>query len=104
MRLHPGVVDAVVVGLPDERTGERVCAVIELRPGSAALEIDSLGAHLKRHGLRRQAWPEQVENLPVLPRTIAGKVDKPSLQERFGTMPIPNTQQTSRPHNGGNQL
>ena len=83
IRLHPAVVDAVVVGLPDERTGERLCAVIELRAGHDPFDVTSLAAHLEANGLRRQAWPERVENMSALPRTIAGKVDKPDLQERF---------------------
>jgi acyl-CoA synthetase (AMP-forming)/AMP-acid ligase II len=83
IHLHPAVVDAVVVGLPDERTGERLCAVIELRAGHDPFDVTSLAVHLEANGLRRQAWPERVENMSVLPRTIAGKVDKPDLQERF---------------------
>jgi non-ribosomal peptide synthetase component E (peptide arylation enzyme) len=83
IRLHPAVVDAVVVGLPDERTGERLCAVIELLAGHDPFDVTSLAVHLEANGLRRQAWPERVENMSALPRTIAGKVDKPDLQERF---------------------
>ncbi len=83
IRRHPAVVDTVVVGLPDERTGERLCAVIELRAGHDPFDVTSLAAHLETNGLRRQAWPERVENMSALPRTIAGKVDKPDLQERF---------------------
>jgi non-ribosomal peptide synthetase component E (peptide arylation enzyme) len=60
-----------------------VCAVIELRAGRAPLDVTSLAAHLETNGLRRQACPERVENTSALPRTIAGKVDKPDLQERF---------------------
>ena len=87
IRLHPAVVDAVVVGLPDERTGERLCAVIELRAGHDPFDVSSLAAHLETNGLRRQAWPERVENMSALPRTIAGKVDKPDLVERFSGAP-----------------
>jgi acyl-CoA synthetase (AMP-forming)/AMP-acid ligase II len=84
VRLHPDVVDAVVVGLPDPRTGERLCAIIELRPGHQGLEVEGLAAHLEAQGLRRQAWPEQVEVVNLLPRTATGKVDKSELVERFG--------------------
>jgi non-ribosomal peptide synthetase component E (peptide arylation enzyme) len=87
VRLHPDVADAVVVGLPDARTGERLCAILELRPGHRELDVPGLAAHLEAHGLRRQAWPEQVEVVRLLPRTATGKVDKPELVERFGPSP-----------------
>jgi cyclohexanecarboxylate-CoA ligase len=83
VRLHPGVADAVVIGLPDPRTGELVCAVLELQPGAEAPDVESLGDHLGAHGLRRHAWPERVEVVGALPRTVAGKVDKAGLAARF---------------------
>jgi non-ribosomal peptide synthetase component E (peptide arylation enzyme) len=83
IRLHPDVVDAVVVGLADERTGERLCAVLEQLDGHPRLNVERLGAHLAVQGLRPQAWPERVEVMPSLPRTMAGKVDKADLQARF---------------------
>ena len=83
LRRHPHVADAAVVGLPDPRTGERLCAVVELVPGAPTLDVGSVGAYLGDHGLRRQAWPEQVETLDALPRTVAGKVDKRQLEDRY---------------------
>ena len=80
----PHVADAAVIGLPDPRTGERLCAVVELTPGAPTLDVASVAAYLGDHGLRRQAWPEQVETVGALPRTVAGKVDKRQLQDRFG--------------------
>jgi acyl-CoA synthetase (AMP-forming)/AMP-acid ligase II len=91
VRLHPNVADAVVVGVPDARTGERLCAVIELRIGHVGLDVGSLGSHLKAHGLRRPAWPEQVEMVPSLPRTAAGKVDKLELQAKYCDAAMPTT-------------
>jgi non-ribosomal peptide synthetase component E (peptide arylation enzyme) len=90
IRLHPHAVDAVVVGLPDERTGERLCAVVEQRAGHEPLDVTRIGAHLKANGLRRQAWPEQVELVPSLPRAAAGKVDKAELRARFTPRPAVN--------------
>ncbi len=84
LRGHPHVADAAVFGLPDGRTGERVCAVLELVPAVPRLELDDVRALLERRGLRRQAWPEQLETMATLPRTVAGKVDVPRLRERFG--------------------
>jgi acyl-CoA synthetase (AMP-forming)/AMP-acid ligase II len=87
LRLHPAVADAVVIGLPDARTGERVCAVLELQPAGERTgerpDVTTIGCHLRDHGLRPQAWPEQVEVVAALPRTVAGKVDKSELTTRF---------------------
>ena len=45
-------------------------------------------AWLTDQGLRRQAVPEQLEIVEVLPRNPAGKVTKKVLQERFGVAPL----------------
>jgi cyclohexanecarboxylate-CoA ligase len=83
LRLHPSVADAVVIGLPDQRTGERVCAVLALQPDSRVPDLEAIASHLRDHGLRPNAWPEQVEVVASLPRTVAGKVDKSELTERL---------------------
>ena len=84
LRGHPSVADVAVIGLPDPRTGERVCAVVELTPDAPAIDVESVGNYLEDRGLRRHAWPEQVETLETLPRTVAGKIDKRQLQDRLG--------------------
>jgi acyl-CoA synthetase (AMP-forming)/AMP-acid ligase II len=83
LRSHPDVADAAVIGLPDEVAGERVCAVMELVPGASPLDVAEVGRFLKDQGLRPLAWPEQVEIVPALPRTVAGKIDKVSLRESY---------------------
>ena len=45
------------------------------------LDVKSVGQYLGSKGLRRQAWPEQVEVTDVLPRTVAGKIDKMRLRD-----------------------
>jgi acyl-CoA synthetase (AMP-forming)/AMP-acid ligase II len=84
VRAHTSVADAAIIGLPDDRTGERVCAVVELVPGASALTLASLGEFLETKGLRTIAWPEQLEVIAALPRTVAGKIDKVQLQDQFG--------------------
>ena len=83
LRAHPDVIDAAVIGLPDERTGERVCAVIELTSKAEALNVQRVGAYLGDAGLRRIAWPEQIEIVTSLPRNVAGKIDKTALKDAF---------------------
>jgi acyl-CoA synthetase (AMP-forming)/AMP-acid ligase II len=86
LRGHPDVTDAAVIGLPDERTGERVCAVIELTSQAQRLNVELVGAYLEEAGLRRIAWPEQIEIVISLPRNVAGKIDKSALKEALQTV------------------
>jgi acyl-CoA synthetase (AMP-forming)/AMP-acid ligase II len=47
LKAHPAVEDAVVVGVPDERWGERVAAVVQPRPGAEALDLAALESHCR---------------------------------------------------------
>ncbi len=80
---HPDIADVAVIGLPDERTGERVCAVIVPGGSSGAVDVESVAAFLRGNGVRTQAVPEQVELVDSLPRNPAGKVRKRDLRDRF---------------------
>lgn len=80
---HPAIADVAVIGLPDERTGERACAVIQAQPGAAPPDVAELQRFLTAAELRRQAIPEQIEVVEAMPRGSAGKVDKRALQDRF---------------------
>lgn len=66
---------AAVVGLPDERLGERMCACVVLRPG-ATLEFSVMVDRLKGMGLATYKLPERLEILDVLPATASGKIQK----------------------------
>ena len=72
---HPAVLDVTVVGLPDARTGERVCAVVVTEPG-AALDLASIADHCRATGIARQKVPEQLELVDGIPRNPMGKVLK----------------------------
>ncbi len=89
LRRHPSVADVAVIGLPDGRTGERVCAVLELAPGAIDLDVSATGAYLGGLGLRPHAWPEQVEIVDFLPRSVAGKIEKVQLKRDFSDPPAP---------------
>ncbi|MFE7418065.1 class I adenylate-forming enzyme family protein [Rhodococcus sp. NPDC057529] len=80
---HPSVAEVAVIGLPDEDRGERICAVVALREGTAVLDLPSLTAWLTDAGLIRQKLPEQLELVDTLPRTGFAKVAKLVLRERF---------------------
>ena len=75
---HPAVAEAVAIGYPDPRLGERICAVAVLRPG-ATLELAALVAHVESRGIARFMWPERLEVVGALPRNVSGKVLKREL-------------------------
>ena len=79
---HPSIAEIAVVGLKDERTGERACAVI-VPEGEATPDPEALGAFLDARGVARFKWPEQVALQSELPRNAAGKVLKHVLQEQL---------------------
>ena len=78
---HPAVQDCAVIGLPDGKWGERVTAVLQLRPGHA-VAADDLRAFV-RERLGGVKAPKQVEVWPDLPRSKVGKVLKPEIKARL---------------------
>jgi acyl-CoA synthetase (AMP-forming)/AMP-acid ligase II len=74
LKSHPAVFDAVVVGVPDERWGERVTAVIAVRDGHTAPSIDELADHTKRH-VAGYKVPREVVVVADIVRSPSGKPD-----------------------------
>ena len=68
-----GVADAVVVGVPDERFGETICAVVELQPGGSATAAEVEAA--VRADLAGYKVPRRVMFVDSIRRSPAGKVD-----------------------------
>jgi cyclohexanecarboxylate-CoA ligase len=81
LHTHPAVVDAAVVGVPDERLGERACAVLVLAGDGAVLELPALCEHLLSQGLSKHYLPERVEIVEALPKTASGKIRKTELRD-----------------------
>ena len=78
---HPDVTDVAVIGLPDDRLGERACAVIT--SGDRAPDLDDLTTFLDREGMAKQFWPERLVILDAMPRTPSGKIQKFKLREQI---------------------
>lgn len=72
---HPGIAEIAVVGVPDERTGERACAVI-VPAGGTGPDVAELRELLTAQGVAVFKAPEQVEIWDELPKNDAGKVVK----------------------------
>ena len=79
---HPAVAEAVAIGVPDPQLGERIAAVVALRPG-ASLALEQLIAHVEARGIARFMWPERLEIVEALPRNVNGKVLKRELMARY---------------------
>jgi acyl-CoA synthetase (AMP-forming)/AMP-acid ligase II len=73
VKSHPAVFDAVVVGVPDDRWGERVVAVVQLRPG-ATLTVDELVKHVRAH-LADYKAPRDLVLVDAVVRSPSGKPD-----------------------------
>jgi cyclohexanecarboxylate-CoA ligase len=78
---HPAVADVALVGMPDERLGERGCAFVTLRPGDS-LDLAAVRGWLEQHKVARQYWPERLEIIEAMPRTASGKIQKFVLREQ----------------------
>lgn len=72
---HPDITEIAIVGLPDNKTGERACAVI-VPKGTAQPTLADLAAFLSDKGVAKFKYPEQVEIWEALPKNDAGKVLK----------------------------
>jgi acyl-CoA synthetase (AMP-forming)/AMP-acid ligase II len=73
LHAHPSVADVLVVGVPDERWGSAVTAVVQLAPG-ATLTLDDVAAHCKEH-LAGYKVPKRLVLVDTVVRSPAGKAD-----------------------------
>ena len=73
LKAHPAVYDAVVVGVPDERFGQRVCAVVAPVPGET-VDLESLVAHA-RNDVAGYKVPRELVMVDTVVRSPVGKPD-----------------------------
>jgi len=78
---HPAVQDVAVVGVPDDRLGERGCAYVTLK-ADGELSMEVLRQYLEDSGTAKQYWPEMLEVIDEMPRTPSGKIQKFKLRQR----------------------
>ena len=83
---HPAIASAAVVGYPDKRYGERVCAFVALKQG-CRFTFEDMTAYFTQLQLTRQYFPERLEVLEQMPQTPSGKLQKfklRALAQAFG--------------------
>ncbi|KYH45007.1 AMP-binding protein [Branchiibius sp. NY16-3462-2] len=78
---HPDIVDAQVIGVPDERYGEELCAWIRMREGTPALTADAL-RDFATGQLAHYKIPRYVTIVEEFPMTVTGKVRKVEMREK----------------------
>jgi fatty-acyl-CoA synthase len=77
---HPDIEDVQVVGVPDERYGEELCAWVRLRPGAEPLDAAGLRAYAEGR-LAHYKIPRYVIPVEEFPMTVTGKVRKVEMRE-----------------------
>jgi non-ribosomal peptide synthetase component E (peptide arylation enzyme)/catechol 2,3-dioxygenase-like lactoylglutathione lyase family enzyme len=77
---HRSVREVAVIGMPDAKLGERVCAYVVAQDERAPPTVDDLARHLKTVGLAKFKWPERVEIVAALAVTKVGKLDKAAMR------------------------
>ena len=70
---HPAVTEVAVIAMPDERLGERACAVVT---AEETVTLADLTATLNDAGMAKQFWPEQLVLVDEMPHTPSGKIQK----------------------------
>lgn len=78
---HPAVKDCAVIGAPDAKWGEKVTAVIELRPGQSVTPEELI--QFVKNQLGSVKAPKEVEIVEQLPRSTVGKVLKKEVRKKY---------------------
>ena len=77
---HPDILDAQVIGVPDEKYGEELCAWVRMRDGAEPLTAESLRAYADGR-LAHYKIPRYVRVVEEFPMTVTGKVRKVEMRE-----------------------
>lgn len=78
----PGLADVALVGSPDDRLGERLCAYVTLDENTTNVTLDEIKDYLAKQQLSKSYLPEYLEVIEAMPRTASGKIQKFKLREQ----------------------
>lgn len=81
LHLHENVYDVAVIGMPDPRLGERVCAYVVLNHPEIEFTLEKVKSFFEEMKVSKYKYPEHIEIVDSLPRTESGKVKKYLLRE-----------------------
>lgn len=79
---HPDLLALAVVGMPDEKLGEKVCCYVVAKDGHSAPTVEDLRTYLTDRGVAIQKTPERVIAIDELPMTATGKIQKHILRKQ----------------------
>ncbi len=83
---HPAVAGAAVVGIPDEKWGERPYALVTLKPGEQA-NLEDIQSHLQHYvdsgEINKWAIPSQIDFVDDIPKTSVGKINKKLIRDQM---------------------
>lgn len=79
----PGIGDHTIIGMPDDRLGERICLFAVPNAGYENLSLDDVVTWLRGKNIPKRFWPERLELIDKIPHTSSGKVKKYLLQDEL---------------------
>ena len=78
----PGVGESATIGMPDDRLGERICTFVAPL-GDTVPTLESVTAYLEGEGVPKRLWPERIEIIEEIPKTLMGKVRRNVLTDEL---------------------
>jgi len=99
--LHPSIGDCAVIGIPNDRWGQSVHAIVVVKSGNHAPSLEAIRIHCRQH-ISGYKCPVSLEVRDVLPRSVTGEILKSLLHSTWGKRAVKPT--LLEPHEVGKQV